>query len=809
MSTELPDVVADPVGVVVGLITDLEPGLDRAAVGGIVEGVAGGRAKRRRLAQALAARPGVLADGRSPAPRAVGDLLIALRAAGAVRISPPVCAQCGKQLRSMQRRGEDWYCAVCGPKRVPCTGCRNLRIVACRDRDRRPYCVKCPPDDGEDPVAVVVEVVGVIAPAVSPEIVTAAVETAVPRAGRRRELAWALQDRPELLTGAGADAPAPCVLRLIDALCQVGAAGIVRPPCPHCGRVIPLVKRRAGRWLCRNCVAKSRAVPCARCATAREPAARDEHGQPLCATCLISEPENLETCTGCGRRRRVAVRLADGPRCEACRPWKVLTCGICSRTAPCLISQTTGQPWCKACKQRWARCAGCGTVQPVRGGTAEAPLCATCTRPDPGFWRTCPSCGQTGQLRGRPCVRCNLRRRLRELLGDDTGQVRPGLQALHDNLVTYQRPTTVLRWLDKDTAAAVLREIGTGRRPLTHAALDELPDGKPIAHLRSMLVATGALPVRDEHLARLERWITRLIAEQTDPDQRQLLRRYGLWHLLRRLRGRLGDRHTTHEQATVIQQHLRAAVTLLDWLTGRGLSLATCRQRDLDDWLADAQTRYRRDAGHLVRWTRTQKLTTLEFPAVRWDGPGHIDTEARWQQARRLLHDQTLKPEDRVAGLIVLLYAQWPATIGRLTLEHVDDDGDQVRLHLGGEPVVLPEPLADLVRELAATRRGHAGLGDQGTSPWLFPGGQPGRPISAFRLTGRLRQLGLRSGQARSAAMFQLATELPAALLAQLLGIHVSVAVAWQRASSGDWTDYAADLSRRLQEQGASADEPH
>jgi hypothetical protein len=204
VSSELPDVIADPVGVAVGLVTDLEPGLDRAVVVGIVEGVAGGRAKRRRLAQALTARPGVLADGRSPAPRAVGDLLIALRRVGAVRVSPPVCSQCGKQLRTMQRRGEDWYCAVCGPKRVPCTGCRNVRIVASRDRGGRPYCAKCPPDDGHDPVAVVVEVVGVVAPTVSPEIVAAAVETAVPRAGRRRELAWALQDQPELLTGAGA-----------------------------------------------------------------------------------------------------------------------------------------------------------------------------------------------------------------------------------------------------------------------------------------------------------------------------------------------------------------------------------------------------------------------------------------------------------------------------------------------------------------------------------------------------------------------------------------------------------------------------
>jgi hypothetical protein len=82
---------------------------------------------------------------------------------------------------------------------------------------------------------------------------------------------------------------------------------------------------------------------------------------------------------------------------------------------------------------------------------------------------------------------------------------------------------------------------------------------------------------------------------------------------------------------------------------------------------------------------------------------------------------------------------------------------------------------------------------------WLFPGGQPGRPISADRLGARLRALGLRPAQVRSTALFQLATELPAAVLARLLGIHINVAVQWQQHSAGDWTNYAADLSRRPQ----------
>ncbi len=73
----------------------------------------------------------------------------------------------------------------------------------------------------------------------------------------------------------------------------------------------------------------------------------------------------------------------------------------------------------------------------------------------------------------------------------------------------------------------------------------------------------------------------------------------------------------------------------------------------------------------------------------------------------------------------------------------------------------------------------------------------------------RLSQLGLQPAQSRSTALFDLATQLPAAVLARMLGIHIGVAVAWQGASSGDWTGYAAQVSRRLHQQGASVDETH
>jgi hypothetical protein len=104
------------------------------------------------------------------------------------------------------------------------------------------------------------------------------------------------------------------------------------------------------------------------------------------------------------------------------------------------------------------------------------------------------------------------------------------------------------------------------------------------------------------------------------------------------------------------------------------------------------------------------------------------------------------------------------------------------------------------VLDLVATRRPYTVIGQSGHSPWLFPGQRPGQHISADRLGQRLIALGIQLGTARSTALFTLAAELPAASLARMLGIHIKVAVQWQQATSGDWTSYAAEVSRRADE---------
>jgi hypothetical protein len=274
------------------------------------------------------------------------------------------------------------------------------------------------------------------------------------------------------------------------------------------------------------------------------------------------------------------------------------------------------------------------------------------------------------------------------------------------------------------------------------------------------------LPARDERLVKLERWITAALDAREDPSQRPILHGYAIWHHLRRLRQRLGAAHATYLQALNVRCHLTAAINFLDWLAAENLTLASCAQPDLDRWASGEDVTYRDETAHFVRWSVTHRhASRLTFGATRWEGPrGPHDAEKRWDDARRLLHDDTLTTSDRVAGLLLLLYAQRIATIVKLTTDHVRDDGDQVKIMLGTAPVVLPEPLA--------------GLGDD-------------------RLGVRLNNIGLHPRRARSTALFTLATEIPAAILARTLGIHIQVAVRWQRAASGDWMTYAADVSRR------------
>jgi hypothetical protein len=447
--------------------------------------------------------------------------------------------------------------------------------------------------------------------------------------------------------------------------------------------------------------------------------------------------------------------------------------------------------------RRRGRCNGCGQDRRlVAPPGPDATRCCDCAGVPP--LTRCSECGLEDKLyERRRCDRCALARRATELLAGPDGTVSAALAGVHAAIVASPTPRKALNWLRSGAGAPILAAIATSDMPLSHTALDEHPKPRAADHVRQMLVAHGALPERDEALARLERWIDDKLAAVERPDDAGLLRRFATWHVLRSLRRRVEHRPSNQRVATRhARNQLSTAIAFLDWLNHHDIPLRDCTQHDVERWLAGPPLR--RQVRYFLTWAARRGLAAELTIRVLPEHPGDaLDAEHRWAIARRLLHDDRVELVDRVAGSFVLLYAQPLSRVAVITRDQITVDDGAVSMRFAAHHVVLPEPLATLVATLATgTRRGHIGIGAPADSPWLFPGHLPGRAITPARLGARLATFGIDARAARRAALLQLAAELPAPVLAGSLGIATTTAVDWVKVAGGDWATYAADITR-------------
>ena len=405
----------------------------------------------------------------------------------------------------------------------------------------------------------------------------------------------------------------------------------------------------------------------------------------------------------------------------------------------------------------------------------------------------CSACGREDKLYERGhCDRCALVRRAAELMAGPDGAVPPLLMGVHDAIVSSPTPRKALNWLRQGAGAPILRAMATGTTAVAHEALDAHARPGAANYVRHMLVANGALAARDDRLATLERIITDTVATIERPEDRKIVAAFATWHVLRRLRRQADHRPTARTPISHARNQVVGAVRLLDWLAEGGLSLATCTQGDIDRWLTTGPpSRY--DARHFLEWTSERKLSaTLEVPVLK-SGPGSaLDAEERWDTIRRLLTDPAIELADRVAGSFLLLYAQPLSRIAAMTLDRITVADTGVSVRFASYDLAVSDPLGMLVLAQVATGRSHhIGIG-AAPSSWLFPGHLPGRPITAHHLGKRLGALGIDARAARRAARQQLAAEVPAVVLAEMLGVAIPTAVAWAHEAGGDWANYAA-----------------
>lgn len=824
---------AEPEDVIAQTVRAVEPALSAEAVRAALVATIKHQPARARLAALLEAQPDLLTSGRPEGPHAVERLIRALRALGAERLALPRCALCGATRPLTGNDGPRRICASCAARRTaaanPCAICGSTTFLG-RDRQGRPRCKSHPPDDGADPLAQLADRIASVATGLTRDQIIQVVRAVEARVQGQRKLLWAVQDVPGLLTGHGARGPRKA-LALIGALIQAGASGLVMPPCPRCGREAELSHIRDGLRCCARCWDAARARPCVRCGNTRPAHGRTDAGEPLCGSCRELQPLAKHPCSRCGRLGVITVRPGGLALCGPCYRSNVATCATCGRHGPCRYARTPaplcarcyrrarrrevcdgcgaervveyrgtlGEALCGECGRKKATCAVCARSRPIHGRTALGePLCAACWITHPGRRRPCVRCG-TLQLpyRAGRCMGCTARADLCEALTGTDGRMRPELEPVYRALARA-KPQPLMRWVHRIPARrAIFTALAEGTGPVTHEVLDRLGAGPVVGDLRAVLIAGGALPARDERLARLERWMASTLAGVGDAGERTILRRYASWHYLRRLRAGRGP--ISEGQFYWVRMELTTILEFLACLHGHGTDLACAAQDHLDAWLADGPQRRRRIRPFLVWTARRGHSAPLNVPHRVTDiAPRVVSARERHAALRRLLRDETLAASDRAAGLLVLLFAQPPSRIVRLTTGDVHSHDGTLTLRLGPTPAQLPEPLAELVGRLIEQRTGRRSVAAPIEEPgWLFPGGRPGQPMTPGRLTTRLRAVGVPVRAARNTALIDIAAELPTKVTSRLLGLHQHTADKWQREAGALGADYAADLARR------------
>jgi len=446
-------------------------------------------------------------------------------------------------------------------------------------------------------------------------------------------------------------------------------------------------------------------------------------------------------------------------------------------------------------------CPGCGDQRILPGRGADAtPICPACAGIVHSVFR-CRRCQSEGRLYHRQlCVRCTVTDRVATLLDNGTGRNDPDLAPLAAALATGPTPTPAGRlvWLARPHNRDLLRALATRTLPLTHDGLTAYPDQAGIPYLRALLVHCGALPQVDRQLLDFEAWLTRRLHGLAEHPHERLLRQFGLWHQLPRMRTKAALAPLTPPARTYAQLEFTHATAFCTWLAEHHHRPTELGQPDLDRYYTALKIGHRQSLRGFLNWAMTSRnLPTLTFARTRFTTGEALTQARRLDLLRHLVTDHDGDGDGdgdgddrplrmRVAACVLLLYAQPVTRIMTLTIDDIADDNGSMILRLGDPPAPVPEPFATLVRRLLAQ------LPAGSSTRWLFPGRRSGQPLGYITLSQGLRDLGVPLRLARVAAIRQLALQAPAPVIADALGFHHTTTQRQTIHAGGIWNRYAA-----------------
>jgi len=222
------------------------------------------------------------------------------------------------------------------------------------------------------------------------------------------------------------------------------------------------------------------------------------------------------------------------------------------------------------------------------GRIGNRPACRACT----GIRLNvdCAGCGAEAELYSRGlCWTCTLAATVDRLLTNPgTGTMAAELRPVAAALKAMPRANSGLTWIRQSHVQAFLTELAV-RPVISHEILHALPAHRTRDYFRALLVEHGALPRRDERRARYEAWAAQALQRLPAGENREIMRRFIRWHILRRMNtmSPVSEGTFLRSKQTVT---VTVAINFLTWLGGPGLTLGEVTQADLDAWQAGGPT---------------------------------------------------------------------------------------------------------------------------------------------------------------------------------------------------------------------------
>lgn len=473
-----------------------------------------------------------------------------------------------------------------------------------------------------------------------------------------------------------------------------------------------------------------------------------------------------------------------------------IECSRCHRMANRMRVYWPGEQLCNSCFYTAMRthglcpiCGHDGVLPGRRSRTDSRPVCLTCAGIPGNF--TCTTCQCEGEMYRRgQCARCALRDDLCTILLHHPADP-AAMATLIEVLCGVDRPESILTWKRNIQVLQLLGGITSGAIPLTHEGLTAAGPGRHVDHLRSLLQHHGLLPQRDEHLARFEIWLAAKLDPIDSPTIRTPVEQFATWHHLRRLRSESKPGQSSDGPVRAAKQEVTETIKFLNWLEHtHQRTIADCTQQDVDEYLTSGPT-----TRHLIRtffvWAKRSRLNVavqIGFRQAKTTPTITQDQRLAW--IKELLTGDSETLPYRIAGILLLLYAQPLTKIAALQSTAISYADGETRIALGKEPIPVPEPFASQLNYHRHNRPNLRTAGGAIGTPWLFPSSRPGRHIDPQAVMQRLRALGVNLLGSRNTALQQLVSEIPAPLVAEMLGYSDRVTQRHAAEVGRTWAEY-------------------